>query len=84
MRASQVAVLTSELSSLASLACLDYYVTSFDGQSHRDSVKAAFERRDCKISPARLKNQGFVLLHSLIEGCHEVCVSQIVNCFESI
>lgn len=59
---------------MAFLVRLDYNVTSFDGRSPRDSVKAAFERGDCKISPARLKNQGFVLLHSLIEGCHEVCV----------
>ena len=49
--------------------------TSFDGRGQGYSVKAAQERGECKISPARLKNQGFVLLHSLIEGCHEVRVS---------
>lgn len=47
-------------------------LTRFDGRGHGDSVQAAYERGECRVSPARLKHQAFVLLYSLIEGCHEV------------
>ncbi|CAM9163056.1 unnamed protein product, partial [Ectocarpus sp. 6 AP-2014] len=46
----------------------------FVGRDHGDSVLAAHQRGECRTSPARLKHQAFVLLYSLIEGCHEPSV----------
>lgn len=35
-------------------------------------MEAAHGRGECQISPVGLKHQGFILLYSLVEGCHEV------------
>lgn len=48
------------------------YLARFDGRGHDESIDAAHKRGECKVSPSRLKHQVFVLLYSLIEGCHEV------------
>lgn len=64
------------LSTPSSTPCLHHschvvVVRRFDGRDHGDSVLAAHQRGQCRTSPARLKHQAFVLLYSLIEGCHE-------------
>lgn len=41
-------------------------------EHENDSVEEAFKNNECNVSPAHFTHETFVLLYSLIEGCHEV------------